>query len=207
MKAQKIILGLMLILFGLGSTKAMASSSTAPDTVCAGSLAKSYFVTKTVGSTYHWWVANGLGTIASGQNTDSITVNWGTTPGLDSIGVVETSATGCSGDTEYLHVYVEPLPTATITGTDSICYNYTTGITITLTGKAPWSITYSDGTTSTTVNNIYTSPYTFTTPKLTTSTTYTVTSVSNAHGCNGTTSGAAAITVYAKPVTSKIKHH
>ena len=206
MKAQKIILLMMFILFGLGSTKIMAQS-TAPDTVCAGSTGKSYYVTKTAGSTYHWWVANGLGTIASGQTTDSITVNWGTTPGVDSIGVVETSATGCSGDTEYLHVYVEALPTATITGTDSICYNFTTGITINLTGKAPWSITYSDGTTSTTVNNIWTSPYTFTTPKLTSSKTYTVTSVSNANGCNGTTSGSAIITVFAKPVTSAIKHH
>jgi hypothetical protein len=206
MKFQKLLLSLIVLFLAFASTEVMASS-TLPDTVCAGSLGKAYFVTKTNGSTYTWKVMNGLGTLASGQGTESITVNWGATSGVDSIMVVETSAAGCSGDTEYLPVYIEALPTATISGNDSICYNFTSGITINLTGRAPWSITYSDGTTSTTVNNILTSPYTFTTPKLASSKTYTVTAVSNAHGCVGTTSGSAVIVVRSKPVTTKIRHN
>jgi hypothetical protein len=202
MKTQKILLTLMFLLVGLGANSLFAQTAPTVDTVCAGATGVKYYVNPTVGSTYKWTVKGG--TQVSGGTGDSIAVDWSTSSGLDTLIVVETNAGGCIGDTVMLPVYRMPLPTATITGTDTICYNFTSLISISLTGSAPWSVTYSDGTTQTTVNNITTSPYTFSTPKLASSTTYSLVSVSNSKGCGGSVSGSAAITVTPKPTTSKI---
>ncbi|RYZ99111.1 MAG: hypothetical protein EOP47_17695 [Sphingobacteriaceae bacterium] len=204
MKTQKLLIALCFMLFGLGFNKLQAQSI---DTVCAGATGVTYSVTNTSGSTYYW-VVNG-GTQASGGTSNSITVDWSSTTGTDTLKVVEKSAAGCFGDTVRLAVYRMPLPTAAISGTTSICYNNLTEIQVDLTGIGPWNITYSDGTNSTTVNNITSSPYKFNTPTFPTGTgsvTYTLTAVSNSFGCNGTVSGSAIITVNPKPVTSAIAH-
>lgn len=184
-----------------------AQSTTSPDTVCSGRTGAPYYVHATAGSTYHWIVPNG--TIASGANTDSITVNWSSTPGTDTIEVVETNAHGCVGDTEKLAVYRMPLPTAALSGTDSVCHNYGTSFTVAFTGIGPWNFTYSDGTNSTPVSNVSSSPYTISTGNLTSSTTYTLTAISNKFGCVGSTSGSGShvVVVNPKPTTSGIYHN
>ncbi|MCX6246079.1 MAG: PKD domain-containing protein [Bacteroidetes bacterium] len=89
------------------------------------------------------------------------------------------------------------LPTASVSGTTTICAGTTTGITFTLTGISPWSIVYSDGVTSTPIINIPASPYTiFVTPPVTT--TYSIVSISDQF-CNGTISGGPAI-ITVKPL-------
>jgi hypothetical protein len=204
MKLQKLLIAFCFAMLGFGISNMQAQSI---DTVCAGSTSVAYSVTNTTGSTYYW-VING-GTQASGGNTNAITVDWNSTSGTDTLMVVEKNSSGCFGDTVKLAVYRMPIPTATISGTTSICYNNSTTISVALTGVGPWNITYTDGTTSTNVNGITSSPYTFTTPVYATGTgtvTYTLTSVSNSFGCAGTTSGSAAITVNNKPVTSAISH-
>ena len=205
MKIQKILIALCFTIFGLGFSQLHAQTDI--DTVCAGSTGVTYSVTNTTGSTYYW-VING-GTQASGGNTNSITVDWNNTTGTDTLMVVEKSASGCFGDTVKLPVYRMPIPTAAISGTTSICYNNSTTIQVDLTGVGPWDISYTDGTDTTTVTGITSSPYTFTTPTFATgagTVTYTLTSVSNSFGCAGTVSGSAAITVNPKPVTSAISH-
>ncbi len=85
-------------------------------------------------------------------------------------------------------------PTATISGTASICAGSSTTLSVSLTGSSPWSFTYFDGTNSTNVPSYSgTSPYSITVSPSTTKT-YTLTSVSN-YCCTGTTSGNATITV------------
>jgi len=94
---------------------------------------------------------------------------------------------------------VNPIPTSVISGSTTVCANTAATISIALTGTAPWSITYSDGTTPTTVI-ANTSPYTFNVT-LGTTKTYTVTVLSDAN-CTanaGDKTGSAVITVNPLP--------
>ena len=68
-----------------------------------------------------------------------------------------------------------------------------------MTGTAPWSLTYSNGTAPTTVNGISTSPYSISVSP-TTTTNYTLTAISDATTCPGTYSGNASVTVNIVPV-------
>ena len=86
------------------------------DTVCVSAVGEQYWVTPTAGSTYDWTINSGGGTITSGQGTDAITVDWGSTGGLftDAITVIETNAAGCT-DTVTLDVFIS-VPSVTPVG-------------------------------------------------------------------------------------------
>ncbi len=59
---------------------------------------QTYSVANTSSSSYNWIVSNG--TINSGNGSNSISVTWPTSSGTGSVKVIETSATGCKGDTQ-----------------------------------------------------------------------------------------------------------
>ncbi|MFM2157296.1 MAG: hypothetical protein RL516_2045, partial [Bacteroidota bacterium] len=84
-------------------------------------------------------------------------------------------------------------PTATTAGTYSTCTGNTVSIPVTFTGAPPFSLTYSNGSVSATVTGITTANYNLVVTPSTTST-YTLTSMSDAT-CNGSVSGSAAVTV------------
>lgn len=88
-----------------------------------------------------------------------------------------------------IELEVFALPTAAITGAGTICAGASKDLTIQLTGKAPWAVTYTHGTTSATIDNITASPYTLkVSPTVTT--TYTLTSVEDANTTNSALSSA-----------------
>lgn len=117
-----------------------------------------YTVTGGVGSTYAWTVPTGA-TIATGQGTASITVNFGSADG--DITVVETSAGGCIGTIKTYAVALTPIVTSAINGNDAPeCSS--TGVTYSVTSKVgstyAWTvptgatIASGQGTASITVN-------------------------------------------------------
>lgn len=77
-------------------------------------------------------------------------------------------------------VTVNPAPTSNISGTQSICAASTAALSVNFTGSQPWSITYSDGSTPTTVNSISSSLYTLNVAP-STSKTYTISSITDAN--------------------------
>ncbi|MES2286302.1 MAG: PKD domain-containing protein [Bacteroidota bacterium] len=153
-------------------------SSTIPvninsDTICIG---QSSTLTSTTAATYSW---------SNGQTVNPIIVS----PLATTTYTVNIATGTCSG-TGTSTVIVNPLPTATLSGGAVICPTTSTPITIALTGTAPWTIVYTDGTASTTVPNILTSPYII---AATTIGTFSLSSVTDAN-CIGTSSGSAVVT-------------
>ena len=115
------------------------------------------------------------------------------------------SCVGQSGDkTGTAVITVKPLPTSVVSGGGAVCTGTTLpNVSIALTGMAPWSITYTDGTTPTTVTTTTSNPYIITGA---TAGTYTVTSLSDAN-CTAISSGmtgSATITVNPTPATPTI---
>jgi hypothetical protein len=93
------------------------------------------------------------------------------------------------------------LSTATISGGDTLCGSgVTTTLTVALTGTPPWTFIYSDGLSTFTVSNQYTTPYYIVTS---TAGTYTVLSITDGN-CYGTTYGQAIVAVFPIPPTPVI---
>jgi gliding motility-associated-like protein len=108
----------------------------------------------------------------------------------------------CQSNSDDMTLGIAPLPTATLSGDASICPGQEANLTVELTGVAPWTFVYSDGT-----NNfaeiIASSPFTIpVTPMITT--TYSAVSVVDAN-CTGNVEGTALVQVSpAKEVTINI---
>jgi gliding motility-associated-like protein len=108
----------------------------------------------------------------------------------------------CPSNSDDMTLGIAPLPTATLSGDASTCPGQEANLTVELTGVAPWTFVYSDGT-----NNfaeiIASSPFTIpVTPMITT--TYSAVSVVDAN-CTGNVEGTALVQVSpAKEVTINI---
>jgi len=105
---------------------------------------------------------------------------------------VDNECPGTLGNSSAV-VTVNTPPSASMSGSAAVCGGNSTAISVTLlSSSTPYSITYSDGTTSTTETGLTLSPFIFTvTP--TASVTYTLTDVSDNSGCTGSAMGSAII--------------
>ena len=121
-KLNKLLKITSIFILLLLSNQLLAQTNTSPtQTVCAGSLAEPYLINPpTTGSTYQWTLSGG-GTLINGSTSDNITVDWGVSPGVYIITVIETDLNGCQGVPVTVDVTVIPLPTATIATSQTAC--------------------------------------------------------------------------------------
>ncbi|SFC90730.1 SprB repeat-containing protein, partial [Flexibacter flexilis DSM 6793] len=168
------------------------------DAICSGTSTNIALTSGVAGATFSW-TASGISGSVSGFSAGSGSTIAQT---LTGIGVVRytitATANGCSGSTITVDVTVKQAPTASLSGTGNICAGGSASLSVVLTGTAPWSLVYNDGTGNVTVNNILVSPHTISVSPSTT-TTYNLVSVSDAN-CTGTVSGSATVTVKPLPV-------
>jgi len=125
-------------------------------TVCANTSGISYSVTNTPGSIYNWTVSGG-GTIAFGQGSNSIFINWGITGGTVSVTQTNTCGTGIAVTTTV--VIVNPPVTSAINGPTPLCPNATNttySVTNTAGSTYNWTVpataTISVGQTTNSIN-------------------------------------------------------
>ncbi|MEI6574835.1 MAG: T9SS type A sorting domain-containing protein [Bacteroidota bacterium] len=97
-------------------------------------------------------------------------------------------------------VLVYPLPTAEIVSPDPICSGDSAHIKILLTGTAPWTITYSDGSDHT-ISNILTSPY-FLNVTATTTKSYQLSVLADANCYGNNLGNAVTLVVHSRPSAS-----
>ena len=146
------------------------------------------------------WITSGTGTFS-----DPNILNPMYLPSAADVGTTVVLTLGLSGcqsltNGDFMWLTVHPDPTAIMSGTTNMCEGNTTPISIAFTGTPPWNVTYTNGITPITVNNINTSPYTFSvSPAI--STTWMVTSANDAF-CTvppDSIHGLAAVSVYPLP--------
>ncbi|MBE0641901.1 MAG: hypothetical protein IH599_07685, partial [Bacteroidales bacterium] len=91
---------------------------TGADSVCAEEEDVVYSTVYSPGHSYVWAVTGGV--ITSGQNSNSITVDWGVT-GLSTVSVTETIDTNSCQAASTFNVVINILPVPVITGPGSVC--------------------------------------------------------------------------------------
>jgi Invasin, domain 3/Bacterial Ig-like domain (group 1)/Cadherin-like domain len=145
----------------------------------------------------------GTYTLANYSGTLSGTAN--TTPVIDSGSVASGNVASIAIDTTGKHINLVVAcvgPTATVSGGGTICGGGSSSVSAALTGTGPWNVTWSDGVTDT---GVASSPDTRTVSPAST-TTYTVTALTDASGCGSapTLSGSALVTVN-HPATAVVR--
>ncbi|MDD4553366.1 MAG: FISUMP domain-containing protein [Bacteroidales bacterium] len=174
-----------LILVGFSATAQI--SITGPNNVCTNETGVVYTATPGT-STYTWTISSG-GTIATGQGTSVITVNWGGTTQTVILSVVATggSVVGTASKT----VTVNARPSPMINGTEPICQSTTGIVYFTEPGMTgyTWSITPSTPFTTGPVVNAITVDWPV-------AGTFTITAnYTNASGCQASPAASKVITV------------
>src|SRR4051794_618451 len=140
------------------------------------------------------WFDNVGQTITSGTTASrSVSPSASTTYTITSI--TDANCTGKSSGSAT--ITVRSLPTAAVSGSGAICAGESATITATLTGTAPFNVTWFDNVTQT-INSGTTASRSVS-PSATT--TYTVTSITDAN-CTGTSSGSATVTVNPLPTAT-----
>ncbi|MES2520778.1 MAG: YCF48-related protein, partial [Bacteroidota bacterium] len=183
----------------VNSLLAQPSAFTASSaTVCQGQNSVTYTIPAVAGATGYTWTYSGTGHTISGTGT-SVTVSFSNTATSGTLSVTADNACG-SSTARTLAITVNSLPTASLSGTTTITSGQSTNLSVSLTGTSPWSVAVA----GTLYSSITASPYLIpVSPNATT--TYALTSVSNACGTvNVTTNNTATVTVSQQSITTSI---
>ncbi len=127
---------------------------------------------------------------------------WSISPAVQTSYTLTNVSNGCAGSVSGIAL-VRPIavPTATLSGNQTVCPIQAAQLSVALTGVQPWTITWTNGTTPITVTGINTSPYTFSVTSMS-SRTYTLTQVGS-QGCSpGTVSGNAVVSIQPMPTAA-----
>jgi len=112
------------------------------------------------------------------------------------LNLIATGIGSCADNSSTVVLNFHSLPTAVLSGDQTICHGQTAEVMITLTGEAPWTIEMAEGMGSHTIPS---SPYTMQmTPNA--ATTYALVNVSDANGCANEAQGQAQILMNFAPV-------
>jgi hypothetical protein len=215
-KRPKYII-LRLLLAAMPLLMAMAPAM-AQDTVYAGQ-ASDLSVVEIPGDTYVWELYNNVAGInfatdpgncppgdayfTLGNTGPTVNVMW-LAPGLYFYKVTAYRGT-CTMNLKVGKKVVRELPTAIIDPPPPICIGDSVHLTVRLTGAAPWSITLTDGGNNYVFSNIISSPFNLTVPVIPLATTsYWISSVTDAYMTNTTPSPQVVQVVNPKPVNSHI---
>lgn len=128
--------------YGVGDTAIctapVTSDITGSNSVCRNTMNIPYSVNNTPGSACYWEITGG--TLASGQGTSSVLVNWGSLGTVGQVKVTETN--NCtSGQSISLDVDIHPLPISSITG-DAVVAAGTSGVEYSVTDEGGYFYTW-----------------------------------------------------------------
>lgn len=169
-------------------------------TICSEEATDIELASSIGGSTYTW-TATGSGSITgfsdgSGFNGSSIIqtlTNTGTTQGSVTY-VIYASAQGCDSPTDIVTVFVDPLPAGSLSGNTTICEGSFANLTVNFTsGTGPFDVSYNDGSVTLTISGLSDGDAISVSPTATT--TYTITSITDANGCVATSGFGSSVTV------------
>jgi len=181
----------------ISTAGAPTASLTGGASICSGGSASLSIGLTGVGP---WSVTYTDGTTpvsATGINSSPYIVSV-TPAGSRTYSLVSVSNSGCGSGivSGQAIVNIQSPPTATISGSSTVCVGSNGQLTIALTGSSPWQVGYTDGTTTTSISGIVTSPYTLSVSAMSTRT-YTLTSVLSS--CPGTVSGSGVVQILPSP--------
>ncbi len=170
--------------------------------ICAGQ-STNISVAISGGTPPYSFTITGLGPIGAYISGSAISVNPLLTTNYTLTGLV-TDSNGCNvTGTGSALVTVNPLPVATISSLPgTLCIGASSTLTFTLTGTAPFNVDYSDGGTTFNLVGISTGHTVGVNPVATTS--YTITSVSDATTCVGVAGSATTVTVNPSPTSATL---
>ncbi|WP_396159144.1 GEVED domain-containing protein, partial [Flavobacterium sp.] len=186
------------------------TTTTAPSqSLCAGATV-SFVVTATSATplTYQWKKDGVNIPSATSATLTGTTTTAASTPSNFTNGTYTVDIIGCTTVTATFTLQVNPLPTATISGSTSVCQNDTApSVTFTgATGTAPYTFTYKlNGGANQTVTTTSGNSATVAVPTATAGAfAYTLVSVSDANTCSQTQTGGATVRVNATPAASTL---
>jgi hypothetical protein len=152
-------------------------------------------------------VTDGDAQFVGGNTGPMVNVLWNQ-PGLYFIKVTALDVSGCTNNVKIIMIEViYALPTAILQAGIAVCQGELISLQVSLTGAAPWSFTYTDGTTEWTVTDVTTDNYVVILdpgPAITTE--YWITSVTDRYGSNLVPSERTTQQVNPLPAPSNIYH-
>ncbi len=124
-----------------------------PLNICQGQTGLSYSVPAIPNATSYSWTLPAGATIASGINTNSITVNYSSIANSGNITVIGNNSCGNSSASNSFSVVANPLPNITISGNSTICIGDTVILTASGASTYSWSAGSSVSTQTFTPNS------------------------------------------------------